>query len=279
MRNYLYLAALTLAAVLLCGTTAWGTEAEPSGNPQYIIQTSQGDIEIELFAAAAPQTVENFTALADGNKAFTDPATSKKVKRPFYDGLIFHRVIKDFMIQGGCPLGSGSGDPGYRFADEINADALGLDQLKAMDLQRGPHPYLNIRSQREFQIMLLSPLFRKMGIQSRADLEKRKTEVDSALANLTLKQAYENLGYQYSKKGSGHPPVRGALAMANAGPDTNGSQFFINLVDTPWLAGKHTVFGRVTGGMDVVDKIGQVPVAAKGRPAEDVTIISIRPKK
>jgi len=138
---------------------------------------------------------------------------------------------------------------------------------------------LSIRSQREFQTRLLVPLFRNMGINSREDLDKRKDEVDAALSALTLKQAYENMGYRYSAQGSGHQPVRGSLAMANAGPNTNGSQFFINLVDTPWLAGKHTVFGQVTAGMDVVDKIGQVPVAAQGKPATDVTIISIRPKK
>jgi len=277
MKNLLCLATLTLAVML--GPPAFGSSGKAGENPIYIIKTNQGDIEIELFATQAPTTVRNFVELAAGNKAFTDPATQKKVQRPFYDGLVFHRVIKEFMIQGGCPLGNGTGDPGYRFEDEINADALGLDKVKAMDLQRGPHPYLGIRSQRDFQTMLLAPLFRKMGINSREDLDKRKGEVDNALAGLTLKQAYENMGYRYSAQGSGHQPVRGSLAMANAGPNTNGSQFFINLVDTPWLAGKHTVFGRVTSGMEVVDKIGQVPVAARGKPAEDVTIISIRPKK
>ncbi|CAD7847003.1 MAG: Peptidyl-prolyl cis-trans isomerase (EC 5.2.1.8) [Olavius algarvensis Delta 4 endosymbiont] len=277
MKNLLCLATLTLAVMFVA--PAYGSSGMTGENPIYIIKTNQGEIEVELFAAQAPATVRNFVELAAGNKAFTDPATQKEVRRPFYNGLIFHRVIKDFMIQGGCPLGNGTGDPGYRFEDEINADALGLDKVKAMDMQRGPHPYLGIRSQREFQAMLLVPLFRKMGISSREDLDKRKGDVDSALAELTLKQAYENMGYRYSAGGSGQQPVRGSLAMANAGPNTNGSQFFINLADTPWLAGKHTVFGRVTDGMAVVDKIGQVPVAAQGKPATDVTIISIRPKE
>lgn len=277
MKNLLCLLGITLATIL--GTATAGLGAASNANPVYTIKTNLGEIEVELFADNAPVTVKNFTDLAAGTKEFTDPATGKKVKRPFYDGLTFHRIIKDFMIQGGCPLGNGQGDPGYRFEDEIDADALGLDKLKAMDLQKGPHPYLGIRSKRDFQMMLLMPLFRKMNISSREDLEKRKTEVDDALAGLTLKQAYENMGYQYSAKGSGHPPVRGSLAMANAGPNTNGSQFFINLVDTPWLAGKHTVFGRVSGGMAVVDKIGQVPGDAQGKPAKDVIIISIRPKK
>jgi cyclophilin family peptidyl-prolyl cis-trans isomerase len=277
MKNLLCLATLTL--VLFCGATAFSIGATPTENPIYIIATNQGNIEIELFADTAPKTVDNFIGLATGTKEFTDPATRKKVKRPFYDGLVFHRVIKNFMIQGGCPLGNGQGDPGYRFEDEINADALGLGELKAMDAQKGPHPFLSIRSKQDFQAMLMRPLFREMNIRSQEDLEKRKDEVDKALTNLTLKQAYENMGYRYSAKGSGHQPARGALAMANAGPNTNGSQFFINLVNTPWLAGKHTVFGRVSDGMEVVAKIGQVPVEVQAKPATDVVILSIRPKK
>jgi len=276
MKNLLCLTAMALA--LFCGSAVFGADETAKENPVYIIKTSMGDIAVELFAADAPVTVRNFIDLAAGDKEFTDPATGQKTKRPFYDGLIFHRIIKDFMIQGGCPLGTGTGGPGYRFEDEINADALGLDTIKAMDPQRGPHPFFGIRSQRDFQMMLLRPLFRELNIRSKEDLDKRKSDVDNALVNLSLKHAYENMGYRYSAKGSGHRPVRGALAMANAGPNTNGSQFFINLVDTPWLAGKHTVFGRVANGMDVVDKIGQAPANEQGKPATDVVIISIRPK-
>jgi peptidyl-prolyl cis-trans isomerase B (cyclophilin B) len=140
------------------------------------LHTSHGAIEIELFPADAPKTVENFTKLAgDG----------------FYDGVIFHRVIPDFMIQGGDPTGTGSGGPGYTFEDEPNA----------------------------------------------------------------------------------HRVERGALAMANAGPNTNGSQFFIVTAGAcPWLDGKHTVFGRVTIGMDVVDAISATETDASDRPREEVTI-------
>jgi len=143
------------------------------------MRTSEGDVELELFPDAAPKTVENFTKLAgDG----------------FYDGLIFHRVIPDFMIQGGCPLGTGSGGPGYSFEDEIND----------------------------------------------------------------------------------HKVARGALAMANAGPNTNGSQFFIVTAGaTPWLDGKHTVFGRVTAGQDVVDRISAAERDASDRPLEPITIDSV----
>jgi cyclophilin family peptidyl-prolyl cis-trans isomerase len=143
------------------------------------MQTNKGTIEIELFDDDAPKTVENFTKLArDG----------------FYDGVIFHRVIPDFMIQGGDPTGTGSGGPGYQFEDEFNDNKV----------------------------------------------------------------------------------VRGALAMANAGPNTNGSQFFVVTADAcPWLDGKHTVFGRVTSGMDVVDMIEQVDTGPGDRPKDDVRIESV----
>ena len=138
--------------------------------------TSEGTIELELFPDDAPKTVENFTKLAGEG---------------FYDGLIFHRVIPDFMIQGGCPEGTGTGGPGYKFEDEFND----------------------------------------------------------------------------------HKVERGALAMANAGPNTNGSKFFIVTADAcPWLDGKHTVFGRVTGGMEAVDTISNLAVDSRDKPADDAVI-------
>jgi cyclophilin family peptidyl-prolyl cis-trans isomerase len=145
-----------------------------------ILQTSEGAIELELFPEAAPKTVENFTKLAgDG----------------FYDGLTFHRVIPDFMIQAGCPRGDGTGGPGYTFEDELNE----------------------------------------------------------------------------------HPVARGYLAMANAGPDTNGSQFFIVTADAcPWLDGKHTVFGRITSGQEVADRISLVDRDGRDRPLEPVLIESVQ---
>jgi len=143
------------------------------------LTTSEGAIEIELFPEDAPKTVENFTKLAgDG----------------FYDGLIFHRVIPDFMIQGGCPQGTGTGGPGYQFEDEFNQ----------------------------------------------------------------------------------HKAVKGSLAMANSGPNSNGSQFFIiTAAATPWLDGKHTVFGQVTSGQDVVDRISEVDRDGRDRPLTPVTLESV----
>jgi len=276
MRNVILTIGVMLC-ILIAGI-GWTGETKPNKNPVYVIQTTLGDIDVELFQNEASKTVANFIGLAEGTKEFDDSKTGKKVKRPYYNGLIFHRVIQNFMIQGGCPLGNGQGGPGYTFADEIDATALGLDKIKAFDPQKGPHRFLMIRSQEEFQRNILMPLFRAMNINSQEELDKRKKEFEARLDKLTLKEAYENMGYVYSENGSEHPPVRGSLAMANAGPNTNGSQFFINLVDTDWLTGKHTVFGKVVKGMDVVDKIGAVKVDSMQKPVKDVKIISIHRK-
>lgn len=267
------------ALIVVAMLTIPGLAAEEGSevkDPNCIIKTNKGDIVVRLFATEAPKTVANFIGLAGGSKAFTDPETKLKVKRPFYNDLIFHRVIKDFMIQGGCPLGTGSGDPGYKFEDEINADALGLDEIKVLDEKGQPHQWLLVRSQEDFNNTVLRPLFRAMGITSNEELQKRQEEVNQRVKAMTLKEAYTNLGYKYNDKLASHALKRGVLAMANSGPNTNGSQFFINLKDTPWLTGKHTVFGQVVQGMDVVDKIGNVPVGAGSKPKDPVTIISIQ---
>jgi cyclophilin family peptidyl-prolyl cis-trans isomerase len=277
MRNGML--AIGMVLCILTSGIGWSGEKKQVENPVYVIQTTLGDIEVELFQNEAPKTVANFIGLAEGSKEFEDIQTGKKVKRPYYDGLIFHRVIKNFMIQGGCPLGNGTGGPGYTFEDEIDAIALGLDKIKAFDPKKGPHRFLMIHNQGEYQRKILMPLFRKMNINSQEELNQRKKEVEARIDKLTLKKAYENMGYVYSENGSKHPPVRGSLAMANAGPNTNGSQFFINLVDTDWLTGRHTVFGKVVKGMDVVDKIGAVKVDSKQKPLEDIKIISIHRKE
>jgi peptidyl-prolyl cis-trans isomerase A (cyclophilin A) len=178
------------------------------------------------------------------------------------------------MIQGGCPRGDGTGDPGFKFKDEINADALGLGEKKAFD-GRVPHPWLGIRTQEQFYAMIVGSVARKLKIATQAELEQRQAEFDAALLALTVKDVYEDMGYRYDDKLRSQPPARGTIAMANAGPNTNGSQFFINLVDNEYLSGKHTVFGKVLKGMDVVDRIGAVPTAAE-KPVEPVKILSIR---
>jgi len=162
-----------------------------------ILHTNHGDIRINLFGDHAPKTVDNFVGLATGTKEYTDPQTGRQTTGKFYDGLVFHRIIEGFMIQGGDPLGSGVGGPGYKFADEFHPE---LSFSK---------PYL--------------------------------------------------------------------LAMANAGANTNGSQFFITLSPTPHLNRRHTIFGEVAdqASRDVVDAIGRVPTGRNDRPAEDVVIESV----
>jgi peptidyl-prolyl cis-trans isomerase A (cyclophilin A) len=163
------------------------------------LHTNKGDIRLELFENQAPKTVRNFVGLSEGTIEWTHPATGQKSSTPLYEGVVFHRVIPQFMIQGGDPVGRGTGGPGYEFDDEITSE-LAFDQ-----------PYV--------------------------------------------------------------------LAMANAGKrmgkGTNGSQFFITTAATPWLQGKHTIFGKVVEGTEVVDAIEATPTGGQDRPLEDVVINSV----
>ncbi|MCB9870650.1 MAG: peptidylprolyl isomerase [Planctomycetes bacterium] len=257
--------------------TAPTSQAAKVPNPRAMIKTSLGNIEVELFASEAPKTVANFLGLAEGTKEFLDPKTGKKTKRHFYDGLVFHRVIPKFMAQGGCVDGTGGGRIGYTFEDEINAESLGLHKLKAVTKGR-PNPCLLIRSQRDFQRIVGGTLYKKLGIKDQKSLDAKRAQLNAALDELTVLEVYESMGYRYRKNDvPSHKMLRGTLAMANAGPDTNGSQFFINMVDNAYLNGKHTVFGRVVTGMDVVDKIEQAKTDAQtNRPIDPIKIESVR---
>jgi len=250
-------------------------EEAASAKPIVAMKTSEGTIRLELWPDAAPETVKNFIDLAEGRKAFTDPKTKEEVKKPFYDGLTFHRVIKDFMIQGGCPLGNGMGGPGFTFADEINAKGLGLAEIKAIDEGR-THPWLLVRSQADFQRTVLGPALKKMGINDEKTFQEKKEEIQNTVNAMSLLDVYTNLGYQFSDSVKAQKPLRGVIAMANSGPNTNGSQFFINVVDTPHLTGKHTVFGKVIEGMEIADKISKVEADGSGKPSTPITIESIR---
>jgi peptidyl-prolyl cis-trans isomerase A (cyclophilin A) len=161
------------------------------------LHTTEGDIRIELFPNHAPKTVRNFVELAEGSREWTDPRTRAKKNTPLYDGTLFHRVISGFMIQGGDPMGTGTGGPGYQFADEVHPELAFT------------RPYL--------------------------------------------------------------------LAMANAGPNTNGSQFFVTVAPTTWLTGKHTIFGEVADAESraVVDRIASTPTGRQDRPVNDVVINSV----
>lgn len=280
----MFLLVLLAALTVLVTTQTSCAEGPATGSAlkvrKALIKTSMGDIEVALWPDVAPETVRVFLGLADGRGTFTDvrnPSKKVTISKPFFDGLKFHRVIKGFMLQGGCPEGTGTGNAGFMFADEINAKALGLDKMKAVENGR-PHGWMGIRSQRDFQMKLVAPLLKQMGISmsDQATIKAREAEVMAKINALTLMQAYELMGYKYNDKLPSQKPVKGVLALANAGPNTNSSQFFINLGETPHLAGKHTVFGKVTKGMDIVEKIGQVRVGTGDKPVKDVKILSIR---
>ena len=160
------------------------------------LKTSEGPIVCRLFETEAPKTVKNFVELAEGKRDWKDGVSGKKGPGPLYNGTIFHRVIPDFMIQGGDPSGTGMGGPGYKFEDETKGS---------------PH--------------------------------------------------------KFDKKGK--------LAMANAGPGTNGSQFFITVAPTQWLTGNHTIFGEVIEGQDVADKIANLPRGAQDKPKKDIVLESV----
>jgi peptidyl-prolyl cis-trans isomerase A (cyclophilin A) len=164
--------------------------------PTATFVTSLGEFKVRLMPEHAPKTVANFTELAKGEREWTDPRTGQKSNDRLYDGTVFHRVIPDFMIQGGDPLGQGTGGPGYQFEDECPPGGPSFDRP-------------------------------------------------------------------------------GLLAMANAGPGTNGSQFFVTVVPTAWLTGKHTIFGEVTEGMDVVNAISTTPTSAGDRPTTPVQLLRV----
>lgn len=251
-------------------------EVESANNPLVLIQTTRGDLVVELFPAEAPRTVESFLALAEGSKPFLDAATGAQVQRPFYDGLSFHRIAAGFMIQGGSPTGGDDGGPGFTLPDEINALSLGLDQMALIDAEGYPHPLLGIADQGAFQQSILKPLYEEMGIRSEADIAARSSEIETRLRGMSLKTFYELLGYRYNENGMSRAPLRGMLAMAGNGPGTAGSQFFITLADAPWLTGRHTVFGKLRAGQAVLDAIGRVPVDSGQHPLEAVTILLVR---
>lgn len=185
-----------------------------------VITTDKGDLVVELYPEAAPKTVDNFVTLAN---------------KGFYNGIIFHRVIPQFMAQTGDPQGNGTGGPGYKFEDEIDATALGLDKIKA-----GEASY--------YERQLVQAVIKKLNIQDQATFDRRRAEVEQEIdkmGNQSVKEILELSGYHYQTGLKSVPGKRGALGMANSGPDTNGSQFFINQVDTPHLNGLHTFFGQL----------------------------------
>lgn len=235
-------------------------EMEDLRNPLVLVQTTRGDFVLELYPLEAPRNVASFLELAGEG---------------FYDGLDIHRIVRNVLIQGGSPSGDSSGGPGFVLPDEMSATSLGLDRMLLMDAEGRPHPRLGIQDAGEFRSKVLEPLYRDMGIRDEPSLARRLGEVEERLRSMSLQDYYALLGWRYTRAIS-RPPLRGVLAMANRGPNSNGSQFFIPLVDAPWLAGKTTVIGQVRGGMEVVEAIGRLPVDGRQGPLEAVTLLLVR---
>ncbi len=238
-------------------------------NPIAVIETSLGQITVELYRHAAPKTVENFVGLATGTKEFTD-VDGKQAKRPYYDGLVFHRVIPNFMIQGGDIKGNGTGGPGYQFADEINAKALGLDKMKVSS---------SPMAMQEVQQVARTEVFKKLNIRSQADLNGKMKEAEAMFkaeqgrwGNKTMEELFTARGISYTPNLESESNTKGSLSMANAGPNTNGSQFFISVADNTYLDGKHTVFGRVIAGLDIAEQITKVECDQQNRPKSSVVM-------
>ncbi len=237
-------------------------------NTVIIMKTNYGDMEIELWNDDAPKTVANFIGLATGTKEWTDPKTGEKVKKPFYNGLTFHRVIKDFMIQGGCPLGTGSGGPGYRFEDEFpTTDLTGEITNEGDALQ----VYLQLMGPYMAKTKTPDPEILAIAEQT------QKLQNGSAIMKHPVEWYQEKTGITEPVQIMKHTVDYGTICMANSGPNTNGSQFFIvTLKDgCPWLNGKHTVFGKVIKGMDIAHKIENVEKAPGDKPVKPVVIEEI----
>ena len=235
--------------------------------------TSLGEIEIELDRNLAPITVDNFVGLATGTKEYRDPTSGQMTTSNFYDNLIFHRVIKDFMIQGGCPLGTGTGGPGYQFEDEcysegerITGEVNTEDKAQAIWNQL-IIPYFNNTPEPNAELMEIVEAVSRL--QSGAPLLGK---------DVSFYESITGLGPVYLQGQLKATVDYGTICMANAGPNTNGSQFFIvtNRDGAAWLNGRHTVFGKVTKGMDVVHQIENVEKGPNDRPLEEVKIISVR---
>lgn len=250
-------------------------QPSPTPGKTLRISTNLGDIEIAMLVSEAPALSANLIALATGHQRFTDAQTKQPTKRPFYDGLTFHRAIAGVLIQGGCPKGDGTGGPGYALADEINAEALGLHKERVLDAHGAPAARLLIGSEDDFYRVIVDPLIGAMGIKDPASLQRRKAEVDRKIRVLTIQEAFENLGYRYTRLHPTRPITRGVVAMANSGANTNGSQFFIALKPLPVLDGKNTPVAVVTKGLEVVEAIAALGSNKAQKPKTAVTILRV----
>ena len=233
---------------------------ENNSNPLMLLSTSLGDIYIELFKVEAPNNVDNFLALAHGEIEFTEKDSGNTFYPRYFDGMQFHRVIPNMLIQAGSPQYHPLGMPRRILADEINADVLGLGEQPVLNEFGEFNSLLNISDQSNFRDVLLEPILQHLRIGSDSELTNRQYEIYDFIANLTIKQAYELGGYTYNSDLTTRRITRSIVALANSGPNSNGPEFFIATSDLPWLNGKHTVIGKVVEGMETVDAISRTEI-------------------
>ena len=233
---------------------------ENNSNPLMLLSTSLGDIYIELFKVEAPNNVDNFLALAHGEIEFTEKDSGNTFYPRYFDGMQFHRVIPNMLIQAGSPQYHPLGMPRRILADEINADVLGLGEQPVLNEFGEFNSLLNISDQSNFRDALLEPILQYLRISSDSELTNRQYEIYDFIANLTIKQAYELGGYTYNSDLTTRRITRSIVALANSGPNSNGPEFFIATSDLPWLNGKHTVIGKVVEGMETVDAISRTEI-------------------
>lgn len=239
--------------------TAQSAMEDPT-NPLILLSTSTGDIYIELLSREAPNNVENFLALAHGEIEFINPNSNTSFQPRYFDGMQFHRVVPGFVVQAGSPYHNPLGRPSNLLSDEINANSLGLDQQQVLDADGNFNSLLNIKNEKEFHEVLLKPLYTNLDIESETEMLDRQFEIFNTLNSLTIKKAYENQGYRYTNEMPTREITRGIVALANAGPNQNGPEFFIALRYSPWLSGRNTVIGKVIEGMETADAIGNTEI-------------------
>ena len=249
---------------------------EDPQNPLILISTSQGEIYLELFPLEAPSNVENFIALAEAEKEFTNPDTGELIQARYYNGMRFHRVVPGFVIQAGSPVYNPLGAQVTLLNDEINADALGLDQISALNPDGSFADVLNIESRSDFHEDILTPLYSQRNITDIEAALNRQYQVLEALQNLSIKAVYENQGYRYDDSRKSRPIERGTVALANSGPDSNGPEFFISLTAAASLSGKYTVIGEVVEGQEVMDRIGNTAIEPDQFSSLSTLIYSVR---
>jgi cyclophilin family peptidyl-prolyl cis-trans isomerase len=249
---------------------------EDPQNPLILISTSQGEIYLELFPLEAPSNVENFIALAEAEKEFTNPDTGELIQARYYNGMRFHRVVPGFVIQAGSPVYNPLGVQVTLLNDEINADALGLDQISALNPDGSFADVLNIESRSDFHEDILTPLYSQRNITDIEAALNRQYQVLEALQNLSIKAVYENQGYRYDDSRKSRPIERGTVALANSGPDSNGPEFFISLTAAASLSGKYTVIGEVVEGQEVMDRIGNTAIEPDQFSSLSTLIYSVR---